>query len=136
MNLKFDKETAYLVGGVLAVLIIGTVIGRILKASSKSEAKAKSIQNLNDRVKAWWVMAAVFGLAMFTGPVGCVVLFGLISFLALREFITLTPTKLGDHGRCSGSFSSLHRCSITSWPRIGTGRFPSSSRFALSCLSR
>ena len=97
MNLKFDKETAYLVGGVLAVLIIGTVIGRILKVSSKSEAKAKSIQNLNDRVKAWWVMAAVFGLAIFTGPIGCVVLFGLISFLALREFITLTPTKLGDH---------------------------------------
>ena len=26
-----------------------------------------------------------------------VVLFGLISFWALREFITLTPTRLGDH---------------------------------------
>ena len=37
MNLKFDKETAYLVGGVLAVLIIGTVIGRILKAFFKGK---------------------------------------------------------------------------------------------------
>jgi len=97
MNLIFDKQTAYLVGGVLAVLIIGTVIGQILKALSHGKESAKTIQNLNSRVKAWWVMAAVFGLAMFAGRIGCVVLFGLISFLALREFITLTPTKLGDH---------------------------------------
>jgi phosphatidate cytidylyltransferase len=97
MKLKFDKETAYLVGAVLAVLIIGTVVGQLLKQLSKTEGSAKTVQNLNARVKAWWVMVAVFGLAMFIGAIGSVVLFGLISFLALREFITLTPTKLGDH---------------------------------------
>jgi len=97
MKLKFDKETAYLVGAVLAVLIIGTVVGQLLKLFCKTEGSAKTIQNLNARVKAWWVMVAVFGLAMFIGAIGSVVLFGLISFLALREFITLTPTKLGDH---------------------------------------
>ena len=97
MRLKFDKETAYLVGGVLALLILGTVIGQVLKAFCKGEGSAKTIQNLNARVKAWWMMVAVFGLAMLTGGIGSVVLFGLTSFLALREFITLTPTKLGDH---------------------------------------
>jgi phosphatidate cytidylyltransferase len=34
---------------------------------------------------------------MMTGGIGSVILFGLTSFLALREFITLTPTKAGDH---------------------------------------
>src|SRR5690606_37605288 len=47
--------------------------------------------------KAWWFMVAVFALAMVAGRGGTVILFGLISFLALREFITLTPTRLGDH---------------------------------------
>ncbi len=97
MKLKFDKETAFLVGGVLALLILGTVVGQILKLFRKGEGSAKTIQNLNARVKAWWIMVAVFGMALFTGRIGAVVLFGLISFLALREFITLTPTKLGDH---------------------------------------
>lgn len=97
MKLKFDKQTAWLVGGVVALLLMGTVIGQILKVFCKSEASATAIQNLNARVKAWWVMVAVFGLAMVTGGIGSVVLFGLTSFLALREFITLTPTKLGDH---------------------------------------
>ncbi len=55
------------------------------------------MQNLNARIRAWWMMVAVFGLAMATGGIGSVVLFALTSFLALREFITLTPTRPGDH---------------------------------------
>src|SRR5213592_4049989 len=48
-------------------------------------------------IRAWWVMVFVFGLALLTGGFGSVILFRLTSFLALREFITLTPTKLSDH---------------------------------------
>jgi phosphatidate cytidylyltransferase len=55
------------------------------------------VQNLNARIRAWWMMVAVFGLAMATGGIGSIVLFALTSFLALREFITLTPTRPGDH---------------------------------------
>jgi CDP-diglyceride synthetase len=36
-------------------------------------------------------------VALAIGPMGATVLFGLCSFMALREFITLTPTKPGDH---------------------------------------
>jgi phosphatidate cytidylyltransferase len=39
------------------------------------------------------VLAAAFWL----GTTATVVLFGLVSFWALREFITLTPTRKGDH---------------------------------------
>src|SRR5262249_51677044 len=43
------------------------------------------------------MMTALFGLALATGGLGSVFLFGITSFLALREFITLTPTRPGDH---------------------------------------
>ena len=97
MNLQLDKETGWLVGGVLALLVVATLIGQVLRLRVRGEQGAKTIQNLNARTKAWWVMAAVFALAMLTGGIGSCVLFGLISFFALREFITLTPTKIGDH---------------------------------------
>jgi phosphatidate cytidylyltransferase len=42
-------------------------------------------------------MAAVFGAAIALGPVGACVLFGFVSFFALREVITLTPTRRADH---------------------------------------
>jgi len=97
VKLRFDQETIWLVGGVFALLIIATLVGQWLRVSIKSEAGQKTIQNLNARTKAWWVMVLIFGFAMATGGIGSVILFGLTSFLALREFITLTPTKIGDH---------------------------------------
>ena len=92
-----DLETRWLIGGVVALLCIATVIGRILKARTKTESAQKVVANLNARINAWWVMCAVFSVALVTGPIGTVVLFTLMSFLALREFITLTPSKRGDH---------------------------------------
>lgn len=97
MKFSFDEETAWLVGGVIALLVIATALGQILRLRTRSEAGAKTVENLNARIRAWWVMVGVFGLAMLTGGIGSVILFGLTSFLALREFITLTPTRPGDH---------------------------------------
>ena len=92
-----DRETQWLIGGVAALLIIATLIGRVLQARTTSESGQKVVANLNARINAWWVMVAVFGAALLLGPIGTTVLFALMSFLALREFITLTPSKRGDH---------------------------------------
>jgi phosphatidate cytidylyltransferase len=52
---------------------------------------------LNARTRAWWVMVLVFGGALALGRKGVIALFALMSFQALREFLTLTPTRRGDH---------------------------------------
>ena len=44
-----------------------------------------------------WFMAVIFWIAWALGETVATVLFALISFLALREFITLSPTRRGDH---------------------------------------
>ena len=41
--------------------------------------------------------SAVFALSLLTGGLGSVILFAILSFFALREFITLTPTRPADH---------------------------------------
>jgi phosphatidate cytidylyltransferase len=55
------------------------------------------VQDLQRDLRALWVGAAVFWLAWVSGPVGATLAFGIISFLALREFITLVQTRRGDH---------------------------------------
>ncbi|MDB6022131.1 MAG: phosphatidate cytidylyltransferase [Pedosphaera sp.] len=97
MNLTLDRQTCWLVGGVLILLVISSLIGWVLSLRISHERGKATVQNLNARIRAWWMMVAVFGLAMATGGIGSIVLFALTSFLALREFITLTPTRLGDH---------------------------------------
>jgi phosphatidate cytidylyltransferase len=76
---------------------VATAVGAILRARVRSESGAPTIQNLNARIKAWWAMIGLFAVAMATGGIGSILLFALTSFLALREFITLTPTKPADH---------------------------------------
>lgn len=44
-----------------------------------------------------WFMVVIFWIGWALGETVATVLFALISFLALREFITLSPTRRGDH---------------------------------------
>jgi phosphatidate cytidylyltransferase len=96
MNLP-DEQTLWIFGGFFLALTVATVIGWILQRTATGESGAKVIRNLNERVFAWWVMVGVFGAAIALGTTATMTLFGLMSFLALREFITLTPTKPADH---------------------------------------
>jgi phosphatidate cytidylyltransferase len=93
--MQFDQELLWIVGGIVALLALSSTITFFLKR--RPGGPNKVVANLDARVKAWWVMVAVFGLALATGGLGSVILFGLMSFFALREFITLTPTRPGDH---------------------------------------
>jgi phosphatidate cytidylyltransferase len=99
-----QQKFAWLIGGVAALLSLATVIGWILGRRVRSEGGQAVVANLNARVHAWWVMVAIFSVAFVFGRIATIVLFGLISFLALREFVTLTPTKPADHKALSVAF--------------------------------
>ncbi|HSB68425.1 MAG TPA: phosphatidate cytidylyltransferase [Candidatus Methylomirabilis sp.] len=92
-----DPQLLWLLGGVLTFLVLATVVGLVLERRVEAESARATIRNLNARIWAWWVMCAVFGLGLLLGGPAPVLLFGCISVLALREFLTLTPTRRGDH---------------------------------------
>jgi phosphatidate cytidylyltransferase len=93
-----------LVVGVLAILIVASIIGFVLSRTAKSDGAVATVRNLNARIRAWWLMVAVFGVAVGTGGTGSIILFGLMSFLAMREFMTLTPTARTDHAAIFWAF--------------------------------
>lgn len=99
-----NQALLWVFGGVLGLLGVATAVGAALAASTRSETSRATIVNLNARIRAWWFMSAVVGAALWAGMWGAVVLFGLLSFLALREFLTLTPTRRGDHATLVYSF--------------------------------
>jgi len=92
-----QQKALWVFGGIAALLAIASLIGWLLGARASTPAKRDVIENLNARVNAWWVMVAVFAVAFVLGKNTTLVLFGLASFFALREFITLTPTRAGDY---------------------------------------
>jgi len=90
--------------GIGGVLIFASVIGYGLQRRLSPDGGNAGIENLNARIKAWWVMVVLIGIAFLAGRVGVVVLFAFCSFAALREFITLTNTKRADHWALAAAF--------------------------------
>ncbi len=92
-----DATTAALFSIVLGLLAVATVIGQVLKRQPETGLNPAAVLAFNGRLRAWWMMSCVLAAAFFFPRGVTVLLFGLLSFWALREFITLTPTRLGDH---------------------------------------
>lgn len=91
------SHTFLLAAGVFGVLALATVVGLALKTTLARGRAHAAIDNLNARIKAWWVMVAVIGLALLAGKAGVIVLFAFASFVALREYTSIAPTRRGDH---------------------------------------
>jgi len=97
MNIITDTETLQLLAGTTVLLVLASIAGYAMSRRASTEKAAATIANFNARTRSWWIMVAVFCLALATGGVGSVVLFGLSSFFALREFLTQTPARRADH---------------------------------------
>jgi len=92
-----DPITWIFVIGVLLLLGVATTVGQFLKGQPESGLNPAMVQTFNRRIRAWWLLCSLVAAALFLPRTVTVVLFGLLAFWALREFITLTPTRLSDH---------------------------------------
>ena len=99
-----QQQTVSLFAGIGVVLLVASLVGYALKTVVAKGQPHSTIDNLNARIKAWWVMVLVIGCAFLFGKNGVMLLFLFISFAALREFMSLTYTRSGDYLALAASF--------------------------------
>lgn len=97
------NQTWLLFGGIGAILILASLVGAVLRWKAPPGPHAV-IDNLNARINAWWVMVAVIGCAFALGYWAVILLFYGVSFYALREFLTLMPTRRSDYPALVAAF--------------------------------
>jgi phosphatidate cytidylyltransferase len=90
-------ELLKLFAGVFGLLVFASVSAAVLKHRLAADGPNATLDNLSARIKAWWWMVILLGIAFAFGKGGVVVLFAFVSFLCLREFVSLTYTRRGDH---------------------------------------
>lgn len=78
---------------VLGVLVVASVAVAVLQRARPG----KDFSELSARVRAWWIMAAVFFAAIVVSNRVSLVFFALMSFWALKEYVTLLKTRPADH---------------------------------------
>ena len=84
-----SPEILGILASLVAALVFATVIGYWLKLRRPADS---AILDLNIRIHSWWPLLVVSGGALLLGPIAVVLLFCVVSLLALREF---SATPLG-----------------------------------------
>ena len=92
MFAHLQSNVLYALGGVFAVLVLASVIVGVLAAVRGD----KDYSELKLRMRSWWVMIGIFSGAILLSPTSAVVFWGFVSFLALKEYLSLTPTRRAD----------------------------------------
>lgn len=95
--LWLNTATRVLCFVVLAFLAIASIVGRYLAHRPSEAVNPALVRRFRQRVNAWWLMCAILVFGILFRSIGTVILFGFVSFWALREFITMAPTRRGDH---------------------------------------
>lgn len=83
--------------GLICTLLLASGIGYALKWKVGFSTPHSVIDNLNARINAWWVMILIIFAAAYLGFYGVLGLFFIVSFMALREFLSLIEIRRGDH---------------------------------------
>ena len=87
---------------VFGILMLATLLGFLLSLRERgehphAEAHEQELRNFRGLLQTSWFMVLVFWVGWASGERVATALFALVSFFALREFITLSPTRRGDH---------------------------------------
>ncbi|RYF92122.1 MAG: phosphatidate cytidylyltransferase [Caulobacteraceae bacterium] len=79
-------------GGVVALLTVAAAISAVLSLINRT----RDYSELRQRIASWWVMIALLAGALLLGWQATTLLFVVISFIALREFLSVAPTRKED----------------------------------------
>jgi len=77
---------------VLGVLVIATVIQFILRLKRPDI----DYRELTQRIVSWWWIIGLLFLFLTIGTTAAIVFFAFLSFLSLKEFISIVPTRQAD----------------------------------------
>ncbi len=87
-----EHPLAWGISGIFSVLVVASlataVWGRV--------RPGRGIVEVSDRIRSWWVLATIFCGALLLPEGFGIVLLGFVSFLALKEYLTLIPTRRAD----------------------------------------
>lgn len=96
-ELSVSQQVGLLFLILFGILIVTTAVAFALSLRGGGRDFFDRHERFKRDLRAVWVSSTLFWLAWVSGPVGATLLFGVFSFLALREYITLMHTRRSDH---------------------------------------
>lgn len=80
----------------ILLVIILLISGSLISSRLERQQPDKDYTELRQRVQSWWLMIGILFAALLFNQTLAVVFFGFLSFLALKEFLSIVPTRQTD----------------------------------------
>ena len=102
-SLSAEQQVSLMFVLLFGLLLIASGAGVLLSLRERQHAddhtgdRAQRLHDYQALLRNSWLMTLVFWVGWAAGESVAIVLFGLVSFFILREFISLSPTRRGDH---------------------------------------
>src|SRR5438045_9698556 len=98
-NLTITQQVGLLFVALFGVLVLVTLaaLSRWLRDDDAGEKQRTLQERFWRDLKAVWWGTVLFWVSWVLGAVAATLLFGVVAFVAYREFITLTHTRRADH---------------------------------------
>lgn len=90
----FNQSSGVLwtLGGIGLVLVVATLLTRVLALRQAS----KALSEVRLRIRSWWIIVVLFTVAILLPTKAALGFFAFVSFLALKEYLSIIPTRRAD----------------------------------------
>jgi phosphatidate cytidylyltransferase len=95
--LSVSQQVGLLFVVLFGLLAIVTIVAFTKSLRDQTPEQTALRERFARELRALWIAAVVFWIAWVSGPIGSTLLFGFVSFLTLRELVSLTHTRRADH---------------------------------------
>jgi phosphatidate cytidylyltransferase len=89
---RLDPAVVWVLAGILALLALASLAVAALRRLKPE----RDFGELAARVRTWWLMVGLFALALLASRRVSLAFFAFVSYLALKEFLSLIPTRRAD----------------------------------------
>lgn len=86
------RSVQWTLAAVIALLLVASLVVALMR---RGDAAGRH-DELSARVKSWWVLVFVFAVAIAFRRGVAIAFFAILSFLALKEYLSLIPTRRAD----------------------------------------
>jgi len=89
---RLGEPVAWSIAGIFGLLVLASILLRTVKLVKPG----LNLSEVSQRITSWWIMAGVFTFAMVVDRTVSIIFFAFISFVAMKEFFSLIPTRRAD----------------------------------------
>ncbi len=80
----------------LFAIFVALALASVVSILIKRLRPDHDYHELRSRIRTWWVIVGLFASSLAWSPKATIAFFGFVSFLALKEFLSMTPTRRAD----------------------------------------